>query len=267
MRKIIIRVFIIFAVAFASTFSAEMKKEKKNVTANEAAVYMSRAPRFVAYRGGTYSSVPVSDELMERVRAMAEAHVPCIDIADLGIHVPPDQISGFAGNISSAIMPRYPELICLDQLAGVSADADGDTGLVRRVSVFYTIRKKTDKKEQKQLRKAVRKIARKARKKKGKAAQVRYVNSVLKKRVTYSMKMRHCYDAYGALIQRRAVCSGYACAFALIMNELGIDNAFERKDTHIWNRVRIGRAWKVVDVTWNDTTHSNDYLLTDVHGE
>lgn len=267
MRKIFIRVFIIFAVVFASAFSAEMKKEKKNVTANEAAVYMSRTPRFSAYRGGVYSSVPVSDELMERVRAMAEAHAPYADVTDLGIHVPSDQLNGFAGNISSAIMPRYPELICLNQLAGVTIEADSDTGLIRKVRVYYCIRKKTDEKEQKQLRKAVRKIAKKAEKKKGKAAQVRYVNSVLKKRVTYSTKMRHCFDAYGALIQERAVCAGYSCAFALIMNELGIDNAFEREGTHIWNRVRIGRVWKVVDVTWNDATRSDRYLLTNVHGK
>lgn len=190
MRKIIIRVFIIFAVTFASAFSAETKT--KNVTANEVTVYMSRVPRFIAYRGGTYSSVPVSNKLMKRIHAMAKAHAPYVDVTDLGIHVPLNQISGFAGNISSAIMPRYPELICLDQLAGVSVDADGNgrTGLVRRVGVYYIIRKKTDRKEQKQLRKAVRKIARKARKKKRKTAQVRYVNSVLKKRVTYNTRTR-----------------------------------------------------------------------------
>lgn len=47
--------------------------------------------------------------------------------------------------------------------------------------------KKTDEREQKQLRRAVKKIVKKARKKKGKRAQIRYVNNVLAKKITYGV--------------------------------------------------------------------------------
>ena len=78
-----------------------------------------------------------------------------------------------------------------------------------------------------------------ARKKKGRKAQIRYVNDFLVKRITYGKGTRHYGDAFGALVQRRALCTGYARAFALVMNELGIENAFESTSDHIWNRVRI----------------------------
>lgn len=64
-------------------------------------------------------------------------------------------------------------------------------------------------------------------------------------------------SAYGALIEGKAICEGYARAFQLLCNELGIEcvNIFGTDDgeNHMWNGVKIEGDWYQVDVTWDDT--------------
>lgn len=64
----------------------------------------------------------------------------------------------------------------------------------------------------------------------------------------------HTYDAYGALVNGRAVCQGYAEAFQDLMNRLDVPCEMVTSKTlnHAWNMVQIGNHWYHVDVTWND---------------
>lgn len=65
-------------------------------------------------------------------------------------------------------------------------------------------------------------------------------------------------SAYGCLVEGRAVCSGYAAAFQLLMNETGIPcirvDGSERDSgvLHEWNCVKLNEKWYYVDVTWDD---------------
>ena len=83
-------------------------------------------------------------------------------------------------------------------------------------------------------------------------------------------------DATGVFFNGDAVCAGYASAFRLVLNILGIENYTLNNDekpenaaAHIWNRVKIGDSWYHIDVTWNDSTGDrkewqHDYfMLTD----
>ena len=51
-------------------------------------------------------------------------------------------------------------------------------------------------------------------------------------------------DAYGALVDGKAVCEGYAA-------------------NHAWNGVKISGDWYQIDVTWNDTDGENNYAEND----
>ena len=81
----------------------------------------------------------------------------------------------------------------------------------------------------------------------------------------------HENDAYGAIVEGKAVCEGYARAFQIICNRVGLDCVCIAGNAdnvgHEWNCVRINGAWYQVDVTWNDSGEPacmNDYLnLTD----
>ncbi len=62
--------------------------------------------------------------------------------------------------------------------------------------------------------------------------------------------------AYGCLVQGRSVCEGYADAFQLVMQQLGIPCGCVSGDTaegaHAWNWVELGGTYYWIDVTWDD---------------
>ncbi len=74
-------------------------------------------------------------------------------------------------------------------------------------------------------------------------------------------------DAYGALVDGKAVCEGYARAFQLLCNKANIDCVLLSGTTdsanHAWNGVKIGGDWYQIDVTWNDTDGENNYAEND----
>ena len=71
----------------------------------------------------------------------------------------------------------------------------------------------------------------------------------------------HAYTSYGALVMHRAVCAGYARAFQLILERLGIEcgyvsgtavNSVGDNEQHAWNYVRLDGEYYLCDVTWDD---------------
>lgn len=62
------------------------------------------------------------------------------------------------------------------------------------------------------------------------------------------------YTIYGALVGRRAVCQGYAEAYAFLLDMVGIESYICESDAlnHAWNIVYIGGKPFHVDVTWDD---------------
>lgn len=64
------------------------------------------------------------------------------------------------------------------------------------------------------------------------------------------------YTAYGALIEGNAVCQGYAMAYNLLLNKVGIETEYVTSSTinHGWSLVEIDGTWYHVDVTWDDPT-------------
>ncbi len=67
------------------------------------------------------------------------------------------------------------------------------------------------------------------------------------------------HSAYGALVEKKAVCDGYAKAYACILGELGISSKIVSSDvmSHAWNLVSIDGAWYHVDATWDDPVRDN----------
>lgn len=85
------------------------------------------------------------------------------------------------------------------------------------------------------------------------------------------LTQKHVYDIYGALINRRCVCEGYAKAFQYLMNELGIENIIvigtgtnskNETENHAWNYVKLEGQWYAVDVTWDDPIITGGGKLT-----
>lgn len=62
------------------------------------------------------------------------------------------------------------------------------------------------------------------------------------------------HTAYGALVNKSAVCEGYALAYELLLNRLGISCVFVSSNSmnHGWNMVKLGGQWYHIDCTWDD---------------
>lgn len=74
------------------------------------------------------------------------------------------------------------------------------------------------------------------------------------------------FTAYGALLNGRCVCAGYAAAFKLLADAAGLEcivvtGALEGTLPHAWNKVRIDGDWEILDVTNNDNEFLTNALL------
>ncbi len=69
------------------------------------------------------------------------------------------------------------------------------------------------------------------------------------------------YSIYGALIEKKCVCEGYAKSFKYILNSAGYEcellqgtatNSSGQTESHAWNAVKLDGVWYEVDPTWDD---------------
>ncbi len=67
--------------------------------------------------------------------------------------------------------------------------------------------------------------------------------------------------AYGALVENKAICSGYADAMAIILDKLNIKNFKIASKTHVWNAVYINNQWLHLDLTWDDPVSERGPIL------
>ena len=74
------------------------------------------------------------------------------------------------------------------------------------------------------------------------------------------------FTAYGALINGKCVCSGYAAAFKLLCDKAGLESIvvtgiLDGGLSHAWNKIKLEDEWQIVDVTNNDTDYISNALL------
>ena len=91
--------------------------------------------------------------------------------------------------------------------------------------------------------------------------KVRAMHDYIVKPVRYEISdNREIYTAKGALVNKVAVCQGYALAFKALCDEAGIQcemvygtgNSGGQSISHAWNVVCVDGQWYQIDVTWDD---------------
>lgn len=69
------------------------------------------------------------------------------------------------------------------------------------------------------------------------------------------------YSVYGALVDKKCVCEGYAKSLKYLLNAANIPciivqgiatNSTGRSESHAWNCVYVNNEWYYIDATWND---------------
>lgn len=67
--------------------------------------------------------------------------------------------------------------------------------------------------------------------------------------------------AYGALLEHKAICSGYADAMAIFLTRFGVENYKIASNTHVWNAIKIDNQWYHLDLTWDDPVSDQSDIL------
>ena len=101
------------------------------------------------------------------------------------------------------------------------------------------------------------------------AQKVLCINDYLCRKITYDLDASNRGNVIGALVNKKCVCEGYAQAFAYLCKQAGIHavsipgygTTEDGTEGHMWSAVEIDGVFYAVDVTWNDTTRENGYLL------
>ena len=102
--------------------------------------------------------------------------------------------------------------------------------------------------------------------------KVKTVHDYMVKNVTYDLANFKAgtipgddYGAYGALVNKKAVCSGYSSGFALLMERLGVPvtTISSGSMSHEWNMIQLGGNWYHVDVTWDRSRWYGCFLKSD----
>lgn len=91
-----------------------------------------------------------------------------------------------------------------------------------------------------------------------------------------SLSNSNIRNIYGALIERKIVCEGYAKVYKYLLDKINVENIIVvgyginssgRQEEHAWNYLKLNDNWYAVDVTWDDPiiigggrlTNSNRY--------
>lgn len=91
--------------------------------------------------------------------------------------------------------------------------------------------------------------------------KLKTVHDLLVNSIEYDTNGLNKYNIYGALVENKVVCEGYAKAFKYILDSLNIEcilvvgtatNSSNQSEPHMWNYVRLNDIWYGVDVTWDD---------------
>ncbi len=100
--------------------------------------------------------------------------------------------------------------------------------------------------------------------------QMEAVHDALARETTYGVtdgegRLQHsAHTAYGVLVERRGVCSGYAAALKLLLDQAGVENVIVTGSVHgmphAWNLVQIEGQYRHVDATWNSAAADEEGL-------
>lgn len=92
-----------------------------------------------------------------------------------------------------------------------------------------------------------------------------YIINKINYDTSLNMEKNGSNKAYGALVNKKAVCSGYSDLMAIFLDKLGIKNYKIINEEHVWNFALVDNEWLHIDLTWDDPTTSSgkDVLIHD----
>lgn len=159
-----------------------------------------------------------------------------------------------------------PELFYFSHLSAVYYP-EGQPDCITEVGVSYSMDRAQAGQAQKALDSAVQPLLEQA---KGLSdyEKERLAHDSLIEACTYDTSSPNSGTVYGALVEGRARCQGYANAMTYLLRRMGLPCAYlygtaenaSGSESHAWNLVCVGGVWTLVDATWDDPTGGEETL-------
>lgn len=143
-------------------------------------------------------------------------------------------------------------------------------------NIKYSFKQESAEKMMKKMDKVAEKVISKFDEDTSTYEKILYIHDYIIDNTVYDESLNSSRSAYGAMVQGRAVCEGYARAFGYICSKAGIKtvnvvgkgtDSNGRTENHMWNKVYYNKKWYDIDLTWDDpvsiyTENSNyDYFM------
>ncbi len=177
-------------------------------------------------------------------------------------------------------MNDYPHHFWLGKNIGYSRDRE--TGVVYSYTPEYVIEPGKLDKAKKDWNTAVKELLKGISGSASEYEREKMIHDRLAAKVTYTFS-DNAHTAYGALVEGKAVCEGYARAFQYLCYQSGIqclivsgtstNPSNDKPESHAWNMAKIDGDYYHVDVTWDDQEETlfyayfnlNDKMIEDEH--
>ena len=174
--------------------------------------------------------------------------------------------------VYDVIMDDHPELFYLSGAYGYKFYPTAQSQEITEVKPEYTMTDAQISTARGQLKKVVEELT------SGLSGKSEYEISLalhdrVAERVDY-VSTDNDQNVYGALLEGKAVCAGYARAYQLLMQQMGItcwsvegtseNPATGNEEAHQWNLSKIDGKWYYTDVTWDDQEDNLFYAYFNV---
>lgn len=129
------------------------------------------------------------------------------------------------------------------------------TGYVINVELAYDYNKSQIEQMNAKLERRVADIISKLSAYKTDMDKIKFFHDEIIANCSYSIDGEYSDNAYGALVDGKAVCEGYSRALLLLCKRAGINCILVTGyagEEHMWNMVEISGKWYHIDLTWDD---------------
>ena len=192
-----------------------------------------------------------------------------------------DKLKECFSRIISAVYSDHPECYRYQNGASLKGTVrDGDDNDTVVISWKITAFEENTQAEEEKLECAISEILAAASAGANKYEQVKIVHDHLVNTITYDTSATEGQDSltarrnsiYSALVEKTAVCGGYARSFQLILDRLGIpcttvSGTSERNVPHAWSLAMLDGEYYLFDVTWDDSDKEASYTYSAVTTE
>lgn len=170
------------------------------------------------------------------------------------------------GLVMTLLKYENPQLFNTDGSATGTGDPSTHSWLT--VNPNYTRSASQYKNIKAKLEEAAAPVIEKALKEKDPFKQIKVLHDAIVNMTTYTLNGPvYKSEADGPLVNGKALCEGYAKAFAYLCQSIGVPCicvvGSGNGENHMWNMVQVEDKWYHVDVTWDDPVGSQPVLRYD----